>query len=209
MEIAKRFLCPGWETVDKDSICQLPNIDEYLVPSTKKESGLVYHVNSAIGTCNCFIGLTGAPCKHQGAVAMKYHIRIINFLPSITPNDRLNVKENSFYASLRTKPVLIDQHNTINDNKNDDTNAITIAKSGVDTNNEFSETDDQEPEFNDSFFTNFLKEIEDDYKNCGSQLQIAFDKFAERYKAAKLLSIGQDYYRKPSWISSFVTWTAY
>ncbi|CAG8738845.1 21018_t:CDS:2, partial [Gigaspora rosea] len=103
----------------------------------------------------------------------------------------LNVKENSFYASLRTKPVLIDQHNTINDNKNDDTNAITIAKSGVDTNNEFSETDDQEPEFNDSFFTNFLKEIEDDYKNCGSQLQIAFDKFAERYKAAKLLSIGQ------------------
>ncbi|CAG8847485.1 13803_t:CDS:2, partial [Gigaspora margarita] len=148
MEIANRFLCPGWETVDKDLIRQLANTDEYLVPSTKKESRLVYNVNSTIGTCNCYTGMTGAPCKHQGAIAMKYHIRIINFLPSLTPNDRmtfsyiasgLNVKDCSFYTSLRTKPVLINQNNTIamNDNKSGGSNAITIAESKVGTDNKF------------------------------------------------------------------------
>ncbi|CAG8510948.1 34072_t:CDS:2 [Gigaspora margarita] len=227
IEISKRFFCPGWETVDIDSIHQLANTDEYLVPSTNKESGLIYTVNSTIGTCNCFIGMSGAPCKHQGAVAMKYHIRIINFLPSLTPNDRMafsyiasgfHVKDHSFYASLRTKPALIDLNNSINDNNND-LNAITIAKSKVDASNEFSEIENQEADFVDlsfdnflaesavgtsnelskmndqetgfdsSSFNNFLKEIEDDYKNCGSQLQTAFDKFAERYIAAKSQSI--------------------
>ncbi|CAG8756449.1 1246_t:CDS:2, partial [Dentiscutata erythropus] len=132
----KRFLCPGWETVDKDSIRQLANTDEYLVPSTKKESGFIYNVNSAIGTCNCFIGMSGAPCKHQG----------------------LNVKDHSFYASLRTKPTLINQHNPINSNENDDSNAITIAKSRIGANNEFSNIKDQEAYFDDSSFNNFLTE---------------------------------------------------
>ncbi|CAG8782326.1 11966_t:CDS:2, partial [Dentiscutata erythropus] len=123
----------------------LPNTDEYLVPSTKIGSGVVYYVNSIIGTCDCFIGLTGALCKHQGAVAMKYHIRIINFLLSLIPNDHmtflyiaseLNMKDHLFYASLRTKPALINQHNTLNVNKNDDSSAITIANNEINTNNE-------------------------------------------------------------------------
>ncbi|CAG8469385.1 16757_t:CDS:2 [Gigaspora margarita] len=229
MEISKRFFCPGWETVDKDSIRQLEKTEEYLVPSTKKESGRIYNVNSAIGTCNCFIGMSGAPCKHQGAVAMKYHIRIINFLPSLMPIDHmifsyiangLHVKDYSFYASLRTKSALINQYNSINGNEDGDLNTIPIAESKAGASNKFSEMEAQEAEFDNSFFnkflaseagtsnelseikdqevgfdsssfTNFLKEIEDDYKNCGLQLQAAFDKFAERYKAAKSQSIGR------------------
>ncbi|CAG8743423.1 1748_t:CDS:2, partial [Cetraspora pellucida] len=58
----------------------------------------------------------------------------------------LHVKDCFFYASLRPKPALIDQHNIINDggNKNDDSNAITIAENKIGTNNEFSEMEDQE-----------------------------------------------------------------
>ena len=89
VEISKRFLCPDWETVDGNSI-QLTTVkNEYLVPSTKKESDLFYIVNSAIGTCSCPIGMTGAPCKHQGAVAIKFHIAILNFIPSLTPYNRM------------------------------------------------------------------------------------------------------------------------
>jgi len=89
MKVAKRFLCPGWESVDENSIQKTIVENEYLVPSTNKESGLVYIVNSSIGTCSCFIGMSGAPCKHQGAVAAKYHIGMINFLPSLSPDDRM------------------------------------------------------------------------------------------------------------------------
>lgn len=86
--IAKRFFCPGWETVDGNSIQQTTIENEYLVPSTK-ELGLFYVVNSAIGICSCPVGITGAPCKHQGAVSMKFHITTLNFIPSLNPNDRM------------------------------------------------------------------------------------------------------------------------
>jgi len=89
MKIAKRFLYPGWETIDKDSIQSTTVENEYLVPSIKKESDLVYIVNSAIGICSCPIGISEAPCKHQDAVAARYHIGIINFLPLLLPNDRM------------------------------------------------------------------------------------------------------------------------
>ncbi|CAG8801480.1 32596_t:CDS:2 [Gigaspora margarita] len=164
MEISKRFFCPGWKTVDIDSIHQSANTDEYLVPSTNKESELIYTVNSTIGTCNCFIGMSGASCKHQGAIAIKYHIRIINFLPSLTPNDYMAFL---YIAS-----------------ENQKANFVNLF-----FNNFLAES--METGFDSSSFNNFLKEIEDDYKNCGSQLQTAFDKFAKRYIAAKSQSIGQ------------------
>src|SRR6266496_4634318 len=75
--IAKRFFCPGWKMIDENSIQKTTIKDEYLVPSTK-ESGFFYIVNSAIGTCSCPVGITGSPCKHQGAVLMKFHIAILN-----------------------------------------------------------------------------------------------------------------------------------
>ena len=89
--IAKRFFCPGWETVDGNSIQQTTIENEYLVPSTK-ESGVFYVVNSAVGTYSCPVRITGAPCcpcKHQGTVSVKFHIANFNFLPSLTPDDRM------------------------------------------------------------------------------------------------------------------------
>ncbi|PKB95697.1 hypothetical protein RhiirA5_436223 [Rhizophagus irregularis] len=56
--------------------------------------------------------MTGAPCKHQGAVSVKFHISNFNFLPSLTPNDRMIysyialgyiAKNSSFYASLHAE----------------------------------------------------------------------------------------------------------
>ena len=86
--IAKRFLCPGWEGVDANSIEETGVKNEYSVLSTRQDN-VFYIVNSEIGTCTCPVGVSGAPCKHQGAVAMKYHIAILNFIPSLAPGDRM------------------------------------------------------------------------------------------------------------------------
>ncbi|CAG8815598.1 10225_t:CDS:2 [Gigaspora margarita] len=62
--------------------------------------------------------MSGAPCKHQGAVAAKFHISIFNFIPSLTPNDcaiyayiALDYikQDRSFYASLYAWPTLQNQ----------------------------------------------------------------------------------------------------
>ncbi|CAG8634344.1 2407_t:CDS:2, partial [Dentiscutata heterogama] len=92
-------------------------------------------------------------------------------------------------------------HSSINDNEDDDLNTISIAECRADASNEFSkmedqeaefdnssfneflankvgassEIEDQEAEFDSSSFTNFLKEIDNDYKIGGLQLQQAFD----------------------------------
>ncbi|CAG8744882.1 7112_t:CDS:2 [Rhizophagus irregularis] len=107
LRIARRFLCPGWEKVDANLI-QKTNIDfEFIAPSASN-SGIFYIVNTKIGACTCPVGISGGPCKHQGAVAMKFHISTLNFIPSLTPNDRMvygQLAENSsFYASLRAGP---------------------------------------------------------------------------------------------------------
>ncbi|CAG8808027.1 11770_t:CDS:2, partial [Racocetra persica] len=87
--------------------------NEFLVLSTS-QNNLFYIVNSEIGTCTCPMGMNGAPCKHQGAVAMKFHVRILNFLPSLIPSDRMIftyialgqvTKDSSFYASLRVESI--------------------------------------------------------------------------------------------------------
>ncbi|CAG8478917.1 10054_t:CDS:2 [Dentiscutata erythropus] len=45
-----------------------------------------------------------------------------------------------------------------------------MAENNVGANNGFSELEDQEVDCNSSYFNDFLKEIENDYKGCGSQL---------------------------------------
>ena len=89
LKTAKRFLCPGWETVDTNFIQKTSVENEFSVLSTSQDD-LFYTVNSEIGACTCPVGMTGAPCKHQGAVVMKFHVAILNFLPSFTPDDRIN-----------------------------------------------------------------------------------------------------------------------
>jgi hypothetical protein len=86
--IAKRFLCPRWEEVDVNSIKETGVRNEFSVLSTRQDN-VFYIVNSEIRTCTCPVGVSGAPCKHQGAVLTKYHIATLNFLPSLKPEDRM------------------------------------------------------------------------------------------------------------------------
>ena len=88
LRIAKRFLCPGWETINMNEIRKTYVDNEFLVPSTK-DANFDYIVNSEIGVCSCPVGMSGAPCKHQGAVAIKYHLSTLNFILSLTPSDRV------------------------------------------------------------------------------------------------------------------------
>ncbi|RIB24237.1 hypothetical protein C2G38_2169148 [Gigaspora rosea] len=43
--------------------------------------------------------------------------------------------------------------------------------------------------YNSELFDTFLKTIKDDYEHCGSQLQAALEKLAERYNTSKIKSI--------------------
>jgi len=87
MKVAKRFLCLGWDTVDKDSIQSTTVDNEYLVPSVNKDSGLIYIVNNTIRICSCPIRISETPYKYQGTVIVKFHIGMINFLPSLSLDD--------------------------------------------------------------------------------------------------------------------------
>lgn len=113
LRIAKRFLCPGWDSINASEIRQTGTPTEYLVPSHKKDNDLFYTVNTELCTCTCIVGLTGAPCKHQGAVAAKYRIGSLNFFQSLTPYDRAcfayiaRVSANDFKLIIGTSNNLI------------------------------------------------------------------------------------------------------
>ncbi|PKC57301.1 hypothetical protein RhiirA1_401509 [Rhizophagus irregularis] len=111
LRIAKHFLCPGWDTVNMDSIKKHSIENEFFVESVNNSSHF-YTVNSEIGTCTCRIGITGAPCNHQGAVSVKFHISMFNFIPSLTSNNCIiyayiaigyTAEDSSFYASLHAE----------------------------------------------------------------------------------------------------------
>ncbi|PKY48525.1 hypothetical protein RhiirA4_464155 [Rhizophagus irregularis] len=131
--------------------------------------------------------MTGAPCKHQGAVSVKFYISMFNFVPSLTSNDRMiytyiaigyTAEDCSFYASLHAEFIPLDregiQMETTTPNNN-----LTIEHRESNKNVE----DDI------ITFINFLEEIKEDYSNGCAQLHTALNKFAECYKAAKLKSI--------------------
>ncbi|CAB5184998.1 unnamed protein product [Rhizophagus irregularis] len=162
--------------------------NEFFVPSAQNSN--IYVVNSEIGTCTCPIGMTGAPCKHQGAVSVKFHISTFNFLPSLTSNDRMIyayialgyvAKDNSFYASLHAVTTPQDLQTKVGTSNNNTT--IEYGVLSCKESNENVEIVDI------SAFTDFLEEVRRDYRDGGAQLRTALDKFAERYKAAKLKSI--------------------
>ncbi len=89
MKIAKRFLCLNWKTVNKDSIQSTTVENEYLVLNVNKESDLIYIINSAIGIYNCPVRISETLYKYQGVIIAKYHIRTINFLPSLLSDDHI------------------------------------------------------------------------------------------------------------------------
>ncbi|CAB5385354.1 unnamed protein product [Rhizophagus irregularis] len=186
LRIAKRFLCPGWDTVNMDSIKKHSIENEFFVESVNN-SGHFYTVNSEIGTCTCRIGMTGAPCKHQGAVSVKFHISMFNFIPSLTSNDHMiyayiaigyTAEDSSFYASLHAEFIPQDREGLQMETTTPNSN-LTI---------EYSESN-KNVEDDITTFINFLEEIKEDYSNGCAQLHTALNKFAERYKAAKLKSI--------------------
>ncbi|CAB5380545.1 unnamed protein product [Rhizophagus irregularis] len=190
--IAKRFFCPGWETVDENFIQRTTVENEYLVPSTKDPAHF-YIVNNAIGVCSCPVGMTGAPCKHQGAVSMKFHITSLNFIPLFTPNDRMVftyialgyvAKENSFYASLHAG-LLSPQVQNLQTNLREE--SIDISSSMA----KWKEPNKENEGFDNSVIISFLEEIKEDYQNCGPQFCAALDKFAEQYHSSKSRSIPQ------------------
>jgi len=62
---------------------------KFLVPS-RSDSGVTYEVNCQTGICSCPMGSNGNPCAHQAAVALKYGIAGINFIPQ-KPKERFNL----------------------------------------------------------------------------------------------------------------------
>ena len=62
--------------------------NEFLVPNAKN-IGLLYIVNSEIRVYSCSVKMSDVPCKYQEAVSVKYYISTFNFIPSLTPEDRI------------------------------------------------------------------------------------------------------------------------
>ncbi|CAG8747131.1 8318_t:CDS:2, partial [Funneliformis caledonium] len=56
---------------------------------TKQNTDLFYIVNIKIGICSCFVGISGAQCKHQEAVSVKFGISTFNYIPLLTLDDRI------------------------------------------------------------------------------------------------------------------------
>ncbi|RIB25214.1 hypothetical protein C2G38_2166465 [Gigaspora rosea] len=190
LRIAKRFLCPGLESVNMYAIRKANIENEYLVPSTKENSDVIYTMNSEIGGFSCSVGMTGASCKHQGAVSVKYHVSTFNFIPSLKPVDHAifvyialdYIFENeSFYASLHARPTLQSQEVSFDYAKAELSNNVLINK-------EHEELIDEDKEIemtSDLNFISFLNEVKSDYQSAGQPLRIALDKFKNRYNTAK------------------------
>ncbi|PKY33800.1 hypothetical protein RhiirB3_453013 [Rhizophagus irregularis] len=167
-----------------------------LYPQLQKHFDLLWEC--AIGTCSCHVGMTGAPCKHQGAVSVKFHISNFNFLPSLTPNDRMIysyialgyiAKNSSFYASLHAESHNENDEQLTISNCNYQLNSITDNKFPQFLGESNENNKIKENEINTSTLGTFLEEIKVDYENCGPQFRTALDKFAERYHASKSKSI--------------------
>lgn len=70
------------------NINQITTISEtcYSVPSSKSENS-VYTIDIQIGVCNCYVGFTGAFCKHQAFLQKHLNVSLPN-APPITSNER-------------------------------------------------------------------------------------------------------------------------
>ena len=106
----------------------------YYVQSTANVDAF-YIIDSNISICTCPKGNAGGPCKHQAAVAIKFHQSSINYIPSLSLNDRMCytyiaqgicVMDKSFYvkfhAEVKTKNSLE------NSNTNPSENAANLIE---------------------------------------------------------------------------------
>ncbi|GBC02321.1 hypothetical protein RclHR1_04570008 [Rhizophagus clarus] len=200
LRILRQFLYSGWEKVNTDFIQKSTISNEFFVPSTQNNE-FFYIVNSKIEVYTCLVGMNGASCKHQGAVVMKFHISMFNFISSLTANDRkvysyitleCVAKNNSFYASLQAGPIPQDQESDSNLFINNGTEWKKLEENRYIAllYSLFRSQKKKQMKINDnSAIDTILKEIRVDYENGSPHLCTALDKFAERYIAAKSKSI--------------------
>ena len=61
----------------------------YFILENKPGVGILeFLVDMDIGICSCSLGNSGAPCKHQGAVARKFNICSVNLAPFYSQKTR-------------------------------------------------------------------------------------------------------------------------
>ncbi|CAG8752976.1 26141_t:CDS:2, partial [Racocetra persica] len=137
--------------------------------------------NIELSTCTCFIGSSGVLCKHQGTVATRYNIGLLNFLHSLTPADHahfayiaheITANDFSFYASLHMHANNQLEHHTHNDNK--PLNSISQMNNQTQELEELNVDQITVSENNLDFFESFIEMVKHNYENGGSQLQHTF-----------------------------------
>ncbi|CAI6369766.1 unnamed protein product [Macrosiphum euphorbiae] len=71
------------------NIDQVTKISEtcYSVPSSDTENSAVYTIDIQIGVCDCYVGFTGAFCKHQAFLHKHFNLSLPN-APPITVTER-------------------------------------------------------------------------------------------------------------------------
>ena len=94
------------------------NPSKFHVPS-REDNNIIYTVDCTIGTCTCPQGTSGNACPHQAAVALKFGISNINFVPQ-TAKERFNLailavgNNNNFsvtqFVSLHQKEIESSPH---------------------------------------------------------------------------------------------------
>jgi len=90
LDIAHSRYCPGialWYKALYSIQKTFTNIKQlwdsiYLIVENKPEVGILeFLVDMDIGVYSCSLGNTGAPCKHQGAVARNFNLCSVNLAP--------------------------------------------------------------------------------------------------------------------------------
>ena len=78
MNLSKRYM-PQSNKIERSHVNKLSETT-YSVKSETKED-VTYFVDNAFGLCTCYIGKTGAPCKHQHAVVKFFGVDSITAVP--------------------------------------------------------------------------------------------------------------------------------
>ena len=110
--IGLRFCGMKSSSVPAESIKKGENNLFYV--NSRQERGLVYVVDMHLGTCSCKGGISGAPCSHQAAVSVHFHVDSVNSVPSLFPEKRQQLaiialgkqaapKGVAYYSSLHQK----------------------------------------------------------------------------------------------------------
>ena len=169
----------------------------YLIVEDKPRVGILESlVDMDIGICSCSLGNTGAPCKHQGAVARKFNLCSVNLAPfysqkarqafAILAVGKSNTMDMDFYADLRAqdvtslqKPDIQTPAITTNDTLTDD---LTLPLQGSDKENSPTPPEDRLPTFRlelEEVVQDMLERVKEGDRNYISGLR----KYIAAYKA--------------------------